>query len=420
MTETLPSTAVPERVRLWTVASLIAGRSAYRVALYAAGILLLAAWGSARFAPYAAALGTTSWLTTVVQMGPEKAALKLLPRARRTHGDLVAALRAFALLAPILLVGAAAVAVVAAPQSRVALYALAAAQATALGSVLLGVALHRALGRPRSDTLTFLLLALGTVVLIGLAYAPGIPPVAYLTGQLVLTLAALGLLLRRPAPKRRPRPGVRRLLTATSVLMGTPEVLMNAGTSVLYVELTAGTHAGQSSELYLVLQGWAVIIAFVYFLQRLLQPRLSARLAIDGAADGRARIARLARPVVALGAGWLVAATALLAAFPTSVTDLPPIRLTVLLAVLIVTRIPAYLLMSQVTFVLENTDAAGLRTSARGAVFSMLTVAGVGAVATPLLGAAGAVYALGVKELVLALNVAYRPRPKRLTRRPHK
>lgn len=404
MTGTAARPAAPDRIRPSTLLSLIAGRTAYRIALYAAGVLLLAAWGHVRFAPYAAAMGSATWLISVVQMGPEKAALKLLPRARRTHADLAAAFRAFALAAPLPPIAVAAVVLAVAPGSHAALYALAAAQSVALGSVMLGVALHRALGRPGRDTLTFLLLAAGTAALVGLAFA-GMRPAVYLAGQLVLTLTAVALLLRRPARGLRSGRRVRRLLAGTAVLMGAPEVLMNAGTSVLYVELTATAHAGQSSELYLVLQGWGVVIAFVYFVQRLVQPRLSARLAATGTADGRIRTARLARLVLVLGGGWLACAGAVVAVTGPAGGGPPPARLAALLALLVLTRLPVYVLMSQATFVLENTDAAGLRTSARGAVLSMLAVAAAGAVAVPLFGAAGAVYALGVKEPVLALNV---------------
>ncbi len=400
----------PQRIGPRAMLSLIAGRTAYRMALYAASVLLLAAWGRAEFAPYAAAMGAATWLITVVQMGPEKTALKLLPRARRTHGDIADGLRVFGLAAPVLPLVVAVALLATAPSSHAALYAVAVAQSVALGSVMLGVALHRALNRPRMDTLTFVLLAAGTVVLISLTFRPGISPIAYLSGQLVLTLAAVVMLLRKRADTPRTGRRMRRLLTGTSVLMGAPEVLMTAGTSVLYVELAATGHARQSSELYVVLQGWALIIAFVYLVQRVLQPRLSAWLAARPAAEGASRAVRMARVVIVASAVWLAGAIAVAVALG---NDLEPGRLTVALALFIVSRMPIYLLMSQATFVLENTDATGLRTSARGAVVSLLAVATAGAVATPLFGALGAVCALGVKEPVLALNATLRHRGNR-------
>lgn len=401
---------VPQRVGPRAMLSLIAGRTAYRMALYAASVLLLAAWGRTEFAPYAGAMGAATWLITVVQMGPEKTALKLMPRARRTQGDIADGLRVFGLVAPIAPVVVAFAVLAAAPSSHAALYAVAVAQSIALGSVMLGVALHRAQNRPRMDTLTFVLLAAGTVLLITLAFRPGISPVTYLTGQLVLTLGAVVMLLRRPSGAPRTGRRMRRLLAGTSLLMGAPEVLMTAGTSVLYMELAASGHAGQSSELYVVLQGWALIIAFVYLVQRVLQPRLSAWLAARPATEGANRAVKMARFVIMMSVVWLAGATA---ASVSLGNDLEPRRLTVALALFIVSRMPIYLLMSQATFVLENTDATGLRTSARGAVVSLLMVATAGAVLTPLLGALGAVCALGVKEPVLALNATLRHRGNR-------
>lgn len=407
----------PARIGARLLISLIAGRASYRLMLWAASVVLAGVWGRTEFAPYAASVGAAAWLTSVIQTGPEKAALKLVPRARRVRGELIAAVRAVVLWVPIPLAVAAYAAAVLAP-AQVSLRVLAAAHYVTLGCALLGVALYRVLDRPARDTVTFLILSAGTGGLIVVTAATGLSPVGYLTAQVtlttVLTLSLAFGLPRRTATDRIPlRRRVWRLLAATSALMGVSEVMSNLAASVIFVELAVTAHATQNTELYLVTQGWSVIVGFVYFVQRVFQPRVTVRLAADGAAGVRPA-GRLARAVLLLNTTWLVVAGALMTGGGTGG------RLLIVLGVMTLTRGPLYLLASQSAFLLENTDSAGLRASAAGATLGAVSVALLGLLVIPRYGAVGALYVLAAREQMLCASVVYhcrqirrRPRPAR-------
>ncbi|MFI6522673.1 hypothetical protein ACIBF1_44470 [Spirillospora sp. NPDC050679] len=404
-----PARAAPPRVGLRPLVPLLAGRASFRVLLYLSGPLLLAAWGHDDFNRYAAAVGSVTWLTAVVQAGPEKAALKLLPRSRRTLGDTLGPLRAAVAFLPAPFAVAAVAAMLAAPSAAVTLYLTAAAYQVALGCTLLGAALHRALGRTAPDLAAYAALSAGTAAMTGLALAAGPPPVVYV-GALLAVCAVLNAALARGLPRPRPserRRAVRRLLAGTVLLMGAPEALTGAATSLLYVELSLSRHAEQSGRLYLVLMAWSLVIATGYFLQRMFQPAASARLRGGGAAAGQARARRIARFVLAGSAVWLAAAGAVLAAAgPAGAASVA------LLAALLVSRAPLYLMMSYAAYLLENTGGRDLRTSAVGGAAGLAAVVAAGAAAVPLFGAAGAVCALAAKEAVLGAVVLARLRAR--------
>src|SRR5262245_17171770 len=98
---TLSGVTGPPRIRLRTLASLLAGRGTFRLTQLTSTVVLLPLWGTARYGVYAGAVATTSWIISLLLAGPEKTVLKLLPRAPRT-GPLI--LRAVAALLWVLLV----------------------------------------------------------------------------------------------------------------------------------------------------------------------------------------------------------------------------------------------------------------------------------------------------------------------------
>ncbi|WP_147341395.1 hypothetical protein [Actinomadura logoneensis] len=391
--------------RTGLVLSLLVGRVVLRMLLYAAGMILVFAWGRDEFSRYAAAAGTAVWLTPLVQAGPEKAALKLLPRSTRTRGDLLGPLRATVALLPLPFAAATAVMLLRDPHATATLYTAAASYQVSLGCVLLGTAVHRALGRPDRDIAAYAALSVGLAVMCGLVLLTGPPPVAYFSGLLAVTLA-LNLALARLMPVPEPSARVRRtraLLAGTVVLMGAPEVTANLATSLLYVELSLASAGHRASgDLYLVLMAWSLAIGAGYFAQRVFQPATSVRLAGRGAAAGRSRAHRLARGVLLGSLCWLPLA---LAAQFTVLDGAPAL---VALAVLMVSRAPLYMLMAYASYLLENSGGRHLRTSALAGTTGLLAVAAAGAVAIPLLGASGAVYALAAKELVLSCVVLVR------------
>ncbi|MDA0638416.1 hypothetical protein OUY22_33845, partial [Nonomuraea sp. MCN248] len=169
--------------------TLLSGRAAFRLLLYGSAGVLVAAWSREDFNRYAAAVGAVGWLSMVVQSGPEKAALALIPRARRTRDQLAGMLRTAVAYVPLPFTAAAVAALLISPGSTVTVYLLAVAYYVGLGCGMLGVAVHRALGGYARDTVHFTLLGVGMIGLAGLAFAVSIPPVAYLTGLLALVTA---------------------------------------------------------------------------------------------------------------------------------------------------------------------------------------------------------------------------------------
>ncbi|MDX3101477.1 hypothetical protein [Nonomuraea angiospora] len=399
-----PSSRVGARL----VLSLASGRVAFRVVTYGSGIILLAAWGEEDFNRYAAAAGPMLWLTGLVAAGPEKAALKLVPRSRRTRGDLVMPLRSLCAYLPVPFVTAVAVAVVVAPESTPTLWLAAAAGQIVLGCTLVAIALFRALGRPGRDVAHYLTLSAATAVAVGLTYVTRPSPVVYLAGLLALT-AVLNTILVRGLP-RYPVTGVRRarrLLAGTAVLMGLPEVLPTAATSLLYVELALTRHAGDSGLLFLALSGWSLLTAVSYFLQRAFQPATSLRVTGEGAVKARERAFLIARVTVGLTVVWLALAVTVLP------TDLATARPLWFMAVFLLAHAPAHALASYSAFLLENVSATGLRTSAVGAATGTAAVIGTGALTVPLGGAPGAICALAAMELAVGLNIWLRLRSAR-------
>ncbi|WP_433374449.1 hypothetical protein [Streptosporangium sp. CA-115845] len=389
--------AASHRVGPRRLLTLLGGRATFRLLLYGSAGVLVAAWSRGDFNRYAAAMGATGWLCMVVQSGPEKAALRLIPRARRTREQLAGMLRAILAHVPIPFAVAASAAFVLAPDAMVTVYLLGTAYYISLGCGMLGVAVHRALGRYTPDTVHFSLLGLGTLAMAGLAFAVPVRPAGYLAGLLVLsTMLNLVLLRGLPRTGRPPHRALRRVLAGTVVLMGTADVMSNAMVGALFVELALTSHASQSGDLYMMILGWGFTVSVIYTLQRIYQPRLSLRMA-SGGAEARALGRRVARLSVWMSATWLVlAGTALIG-------GLAGTRSLVALGGLLLSTLPVYLLTSFGIFMLENTDEAGLRNSAKAAVMALVAVIGLGALVIPLAGAAGAVYALGANGFVLGL-----------------
>src|SRR5215468_4553956 len=76
-----PGRSARFQVRLRTLLRLVAGRSSFRLTQLLANALLLSLWGERRYGGYAAAVAAAGWVIALLQAGPEKTILKLLPRA---------------------------------------------------------------------------------------------------------------------------------------------------------------------------------------------------------------------------------------------------------------------------------------------------------------------------------------------------
>lgn len=391
-------------IRPATVLGLVAGRGAFRLTQYAVNIALLATWGATGFDRYAAAVGATSWLVSLGSAGPEKAALTLLPRARRTAPAIVGLLVALAVVVPAVVVAGALAVVAVTGVAGIGLTVAAGAIAVLWSGNLVLVGLHRATGRPRRDAQTFGVFTVTQVLVLALVLVADLPPAGYLaTVGAILAVANLILLdgLGRPSLAILRRPWLTRQVARAAVLMATYEVCSSASVSLLFVVLALTSHADQSAELYLVTAGWSIAVGALFYLFRVYQPQVSARLAGRGGGSGRDQAVRLTRWAVGLQLVWTApaAAVVLLATRDGWTATVG------LLAALLASRIPVFLLMSTAGYLLENVDAGTLRTAAGGSVLGLAAVAVLAVVCVPAAGAVGALFALSAKELTQGLVV---------------
>ena len=399
---------------------LVAGRGAWRVALNLANVGLLAAWGASVFAGYASAVGRTVALVPLVSCGVEKAALKLLPRARAARPLLVAALLAIGcLLALPFLAWVVAAALWHRSGTEPLQLAVVPLQAL-LGLNLVLVALARALGRPRQDPLNFLALAATLLLLTALALGFGLPPMVVVLAELA-AVAALDLALLRAlpvAPRFAGLPRRRRLLGGllrTMALIGAYDLAVGASASLVFFALGASRFRGESGLLLLVISLWSLLFNGFAYLLRVFQPQLSVALSRAGGVDGRRHALRLARLAAAAVAGWagLLAAAALLGGgLPAVLRELP---LPLAAALVLLPRLPVVALAGGATWLLENGDRGSLRLAATAAAGGLVGVALLAAALVPRLGASGAVLALSgfevlqVAVLLVGLSGARRP-----------
>lgn len=395
------------------LASLLAGRAAFRLALLGANTALLASWGQGPYARYAGAMGTAQVLTTLTSLGIEKSALKLVPRARRTGGQLITVFLTSALAltgAVVLGLGCAAAFVPAGDHRLPVLLAGLYAALLGLNTVLVG--LCRALGRNRADIANFAALSLIVVAGTGLTALLDWGPAAFigwiLGGTALLDLAHLPALYRaaaRPVRRRVAGPAV-----TTSLLMASGDVAASGTVSLLFALLAASRHHEQSGHLYLMVLASSVLLNGFGYLLRLFQPHVS--LTLRAAADARLDrrfLRRLPRVAVA-GALWTAAALALTRHAAQGGLVSPPVA--VLLLYLLC--VPLFFAVGSLNYLLENATTRTLRITAAGSVAGLLCAVLLGLVLVPACGALGAVAALAAGEIahVLAARLLLRTAPE--------
>jgi hypothetical protein len=410
------------RVGSGLLVSLLAGRGAWRVALNLSNLGLLAVWGPALFAQYAGVVGRSVVLVPLVSCGVEKAALKLLPRARLARPLLVAGFLVIGcLLAAPFLVWV--LAALAARQPGFGAFQVAVVcQQAVLGLNFVLVSLQRALGRPRSDVVNFATLAAALVAITGLAWVAGLQPLGVATAELVV-IAALDIALLRSLPVT---PRVRRLrrrthllrgLLRTMALIGAYDLAAGAALSLVFVVLGATRFRGDAGWLLVITALWSLAFNAFTFLLRVFQPQVSVALGRAGSVAGRRHALRLAR-LAGLGVlAWLALAGGTALALDGEV--LPWLRglpLPVLAAAVLLPRLPLLALAGGASYVLENSDAASLRLAATAAATALAGVLALALLLVPRAGAPGAILALSsfevfqVTALLAGLSVARRPR----------
>lgn len=395
------------RVRIRTMLSLIAGRSSFRTAQLASNVALLPLWGATRYGAFAGALATFTWVIPLLQAGPEKTVLKLLPRAPRTGPQITELIVALLWLLPAPLLAAFAVAAVVDLNGPATLYLGVATMAVGSGSTLLLAGLHRVAGRPHYDFRVAFTLAAFQVLLIGVVVVADLGPLGYVACiVLAQTIANAVLLVRlgRPSMRIRRRPAFLRRIGWTVLLMGIPEILLYLCTSVLFAMMAASSYSAQVGPLFAVILVWSAVVTFVLYGLRIFAPQVSLRLHGRAGAIGRARAARIGRLVIAIDVVWAGLFVAVLAT--TGLLDAGRRGDHLLLwAALLASRIPAVVMLLLAGFLVENSDARATRITGLAAVAAFVTTAAVGGVLVFAYGALGLVATGLVAEVVQALMI---------------
>jgi hypothetical protein len=379
------------------VVALIGGRLVYRLALYTAGLGLLAFWGPTVFAGYAGAIGAVGWLFALTSSGPEKAALTFMPVGAGASLERLfirLAVTPFALL----LLGWL-VTVLVAPSAGIQVAAAALMAGVGCSAVLVG--LYRIHGRPLADVLAYLAIAASYGLVLALAVLAGLSVhgvLAVLIGCLLVVDLALVIGLLRRASHERPTPAATKVALQASVVLGVGELLETAATSVLYAFLAIAGDARETSFFYvLMIVAGSMSVGWSYLL-RLARPRLVSWLATASGGTGRALVRRMA--AWTFGPGVLLTGALVLVAVAWG-SSRPIALLTLVVEVLL------YFAITAAAVVLESVDARGRHGSAGGAILQFAAVAIAAWWFVPAAGAAGAFGALCIGCLVKAA-VLYR------------
>ena len=391
------------RIRLRTLASLLAGRGAYRLAQMAATVTLLPLWGTARYGTFAGAVAAFYWVIALLLTGPEKTVLKLLPRAPRTGPLILRAVLALLWVVPVPVIVAFAALVAAGNRGPVAIYLGVAAMATTSGALLLLVGLLRAVGRPWYDSRTFFILTVVQVGMLGLA-ALGLGPLGYI-GCMVAIQAFLCVVLLvrlgRPSLRIRSRPGFVRRMLWTVVLIGSPEVCLYMCISVLVALLSASAFRDQVGELFAVEVVWSAGVNLLLYVLRVYTPQMSVRLVGASGAAGR----RSARRIV----GWVILGDlAYVAAIVTALTTTDLLAASrgghalLVWAALFGGRTPMLVFLIFANYLVENSDARSTRITGVAALAGLVAATVAGLVAVPLIGGVGVLMSFAVAGIVQA------------------
>jgi hypothetical protein len=378
------------RVGVRTLLRLFAGRGSYRLTQLLANALLLSLWGDLRYGGYGAAVAAFGWLIALLQAGPEKTVLKLLPRSPRS-GPLIteavlAGLAGVWLVAVIAFGGCLALG---AP-GPVVIYAGVATVAVGTGTGLVLAGLHRVGGRPHRDSGASFALTAGQWSLVGVV-ALGLGPVGYVIGSVALQVLVNAWLLRglpRPSLRIRERPGFLRRVLLTVVLMGSPEICLFLCSSVRFTVLQSSRWSAQVGPLLVVLLVWSAGITFLLYGLRVYVPQFSLGLAGRAGIAGRARAARLLRWSALAHVVWLATLAGVLAGTPVLAVSRTDTAM-LLWAGLAATTAPATIPLIIAGFLVENSDARSTWITGLAALSNLAVESVVGLVLVPRYGGIG-------------------------------
>lgn len=394
-------------VRPVTLAALLAGRAAWRGALTVSNVVLLAVWGQAAFADYATAMGTATVLT-LLAASVEKGALNLVPRARSTRPILIGGLVGAAFVLPLPVLAWLAGSWLLGRPGVGPLQLTAALFQSMLGLVMALVAMQRAVGRPYRDSQAYLALTLAILLACLLTVLLRLPPGAVVALLLAAAVVVCGWLLRS-LPVRLRGLWRRRLLLrsvgGTLAMMGAYDLGAGTMASVVYAVLAATRFRVEAAQLYIALSVWALVSSAFNYLLRVFQPGLAVSVEATGEAAARRRARHLARLAMAVCGAETVLVLLGAALVARGVLPRPPPALTLplVLAGLLIARLPLFLLTGVATYLLENARARSLKLAATSAAGALLAGAALGLLLIPRLGAAGAAFALIGYDIAQAL-----------------
>jgi len=257
------------------IVSLMGARAVYRVAMLASSIILLAAWGEETFSGYAIAIGSFGVLSFITTLGVEKCALKLIPRAKYTQGQLTT-------LFVLLPTGISAACLLwvlwyGSTSEHPALMILAGTLAICSGLNQVLVGLHRVHGRPYRDMVNYLLLFGSVVVAVAGALLWGLGPVGVMS-IMVGSIVVANVILVPTLPMARPgtiRKGLMWNSVRTSALMSADEIAGSAIISFGFILIGFSEFRSQAAYMYVVLQGSVFLMAAFGYVLRILQPQVS-------------------------------------------------------------------------------------------------------------------------------------------------
>lgn len=371
--------------------ALLAGRGAFRSTVQLAPLVLAGLWGATRFGDYASAVGVSAWTVFVAGSG-EKAALKLVPRARRLGAEVA---RIVVRVAAVPVAVAIAAIVISAVRDAGRLLAAALLYSAALGLLQVAVGLHRVRGRAHRDAITYAAMTAVVLVVTIATLAFGWSPLALLgllgaaglvAAAVLFVLLPAGWVLRRGGASR----PIVRIVLRTCLLLGLPELMGGLCVGVCYLALRIFGDRASSGPFYVAITISSFCSAALIYLLRLRQPATSLRLRGPAGRLGRDQARTLLRVAFVLGAaGVLVLAV------------VPPGR--TLLVVLTGLEIPLFALVFYAGYLVENTDGRSPSLTAGAAVAGLVVLSAAAVLLVPAAASGGAMGALILSSAGTAL-----------------
>lgn len=268
-----------------TLMTLVACRAAFRGLWLAAPLLLAATWSASELALTVTALGGFGWFT-VMLASTEKTVLKHVPRLPRLAGQ-ISLISLVAIVVPLVLGLLVAVPLTIAGDDA-AIWAWGLVWAVTGGFLQAVAALHRLDRRVWADALIFGVAAGWLLAVTGATILVDWSPITWLIGCTsgLMVLAFVSVAAVRPRLVGVRRAAAVRPIFTSFLLLGLPEVLSLASVSFGYWAL-AVTSSGQvgieATHYYVAVTVAGVAGAFVIYLVRLGQPRVSLRARSEGA-----------------------------------------------------------------------------------------------------------------------------------------